>query len=222
MSSCPFCTKPVPSDASVCLHCLRAQPATTRASRETNALGRAVHGRGRLLLLALVAGIAGTYVVKTDRIGEIRRLRSAPVIIQGVEELDAAPAPAPPVEIMQTTIAAPLEVRVADSATVKLDAGAHLAFPFSGVSRSGCHVKGAVRVVSGGDRRVNVVVVDREGLAEVESGRAPRTYYESGPTSDVALDVNVDGRTAYTLVVINPGSRARTVRLGRIDATCAD
>jgi len=102
--------------------------------------------------------------------------------------------------------------------------GSWAAFPFNGNGRSECRIGGTVRTVADGTRRVNVLIVDREGMGELEAGRPPRTYYESGPVSNAVLDVKLDGRTFYTLVVqhAGPGSAARTVDLRKVVAACTD
>jgi hypothetical protein len=209
MPICPFCTKAVPAGSTICPHCLRALPlAITTAPTTTN--GRAAHSsRGwlRPALLTLIALAGGAYV--------LRDYHRAP---SPDDALDTRAAPG------AMTIAPPLDVRIADTSSVVIPAGGHLAFPFTGGGRSGCRIRGSVQALSGGDRRVKVIVVDRDGLADVESGKPPHSYYDSGPRSDVALEVNLDGRTAYTFVVSNPGRsrRATAVRIRNLTARCSD
>ena len=207
MPTCPFCGKEVPAGSSICPHCLRALPISVTTARATSAKSTPTVPRGLLriaLLLVLLA--VGAYA--------LRNFRTEPEA-PPVEETVTGP--------VTTTVAPPLEVRIADSAAVPIPAGGHLAFAFSGDGRSGCRIRGAVRALSGGDRRIDAFIVDRDGLADVESGKTPRTYYDSGETSDVALDVNLDGRTEYTLVVSNPSKsgRPKSVRI-KAGASCSD
>jgi hypothetical protein len=169
----------------------------------------AMYGRWRVTLLALGLAAAAVYYGRQHP-GDYGPLFT--------------PAPAPTPVVSQITIAPPLDVAIADSASAKIAGGKYLTFPFSGDGRSECRIGGNVHVLSGGDRQVNVFIVDRDGMAELEAGRAPRTYYESGAVSDVTLHFNVDGRTSYTLVVANtaPRARAKSVRLQGIRAACSD
>jgi hypothetical protein len=201
MTKCPFCAAQVPDESAVCPNCLRARPPSGMRTKKE----REPFPWRRLLTLVAILAAAGTYAFKQYR-------PARPVAID--------PAEMP----VQTTVAPPLDVAIADTAAVKIDAGKHLAYSFSGGGRSSCHLEGNVAGVSGGDRTVNLFIVDAEGLAELESGRPFRKYFESGILADVALSFNVDGRTPYTLVVSNAHSRAKakTVRLQRIRAICTD
>jgi hypothetical protein len=208
MPTCPFCAKQVPDESFVCPHCLRAQPVVIPTSgRGKGSSGKSIPGWVRPV--ALVAGLVGlgSYA--------FRDYHRAPPPEPMVETVAAQPA---------ITIAPPLDLSIADSAAAKIEAGGHLTFLFSGKGRTGCRVRGSVQGLSGGNREVEVSIVDRDGLADLEAGRRPRTYYESGSTSAASIDVNLDGRTEYALVVANPGApgRARTVRLRSIRADCAD
>lgn len=214
MPTCPFCSRFYPQPSSVCPHCLKTQPDTVGTTRRVaGAAGDAMHGRWRLLVLLLLLGGVASWGY--DRYRRLPANAYSP-------DTPLALAPEPALAQVQTTIAPPIDVVVADSASARIEGGRWLAFPFSGVSRTGCHVTGSVRALSGGDRRVKVFIVDRDGLAELESGAQPRSWYDSGPVSSVAIDVKLDGRTAYTLVVANAGPRAKTVRLKNIRAACAD
>lgn len=178
-----------------------------------------MHGRWRLLLLLVVMAGVAYHLKRNYRVGVYAMNAAAPV---ADEALVAAPAPA--LGVVQTTVAPPAEVRIADSAAVTIASGTWAAFPFNGNGRSECRVRGTVRTLSGGSRRVNVLVVDREGMADLEAGRSPRTYYESGAVAEAALDLKLDGRTFFTLVVRHDGagSAARTVQLRRVVAACSD
>jgi hypothetical protein len=215
MPACPFCAKSVPDGATICPHCLRAQPITIPSSRQAGQSSGS-SGRGRMLvLLLLVAGLgAYLYHEHRERIHDLFAHEKAPVVV-------AAPAPAP---AAGPTMAAPLDLHIADTASVVIAPGQYLSFPFSGDGRTGCHVQGGVRVLSGGDRRVSVMIVDRDGVAALEAGHAPQTFYDSGPMSDVKVERNVDGRTSYTLVVANTAAKAKpkTVRLQNLRAHCTD
>jgi hypothetical protein len=205
MPKCPFCAKEIPDGSTVCPHCMRAQPVTFAPAPRAEPDGRAW---GRPVLLAVLLAGAGAYAW--------REYKPAPPVVAEPEPVVAAP--------VTTTIAPPLDVRIADTASVKIAAGKYLAFPFTGDGRSSCRVQGTVRTLSGGDRTIDVFIVDRDGVTDLENGRTPRTYFQSGPLRDVSLDFNVDGRSQYTLVVSNTGSRGRagvkTVRIGR--AACSD
>ena len=207
MPTCPFCRRDVPTLSSVCPHCLRALPLSVTTARATSPSRSLSLGWVRPLLLVFVAGTAAAYAYRTWH-------HEAPP--EPVPEPVMAPA-------TTTTIAPPLDVPIADTASVVLPAGGHLAYTFSGGGRSGCRVRGTIQARSG-DRRIRVFVVDRDGLANVENGRTPRTYYDSGGVPDVALDINLDGRTEYTLVVAHAGGgrRASTVRLRQVVASCSD
>ena len=217
MPSCPFCAKAVPDGATICPHCLRAQPVTIPSARSsTSRSSGPLAGRGRaIVLLLLVLGLGGyLYHEHRERLGGMFSRDEEPV---------AAPAPAP-APVAPPTMAAPLDVRIADTASVVIAAGQHLSFPFNGDGRTGCHVQGNVRVLSGGDKRVTVMIVDRDGVAALDAGQQPQTFYDSGPTADVNVESKVDGRTSYTLVVANLAAKAKpkTVRLQNLRAHCTD
>lgn len=207
MPTCPFCVKEVPALSSVCPHCLRALPLSVTTAQATQRPAGVSFGWLRPLLLLLVAGVAGGYAYRHHH-----------------REPAAEPAPEVVAVPATTTIAPPVEVPIADTASVAIAAGGHLAYTFSGGGRSGCRIHGTVQALAGGDRRIDLSVVDRDGLADMEAGKAPRTYYASGPVTDVQLDINLDGRTEYTLVVANAAGsrRPKTVRLRQVIASCAD
>jgi hypothetical protein len=215
MPTCPFCSREVPAASSICPSCLRALPisvTTARPSAATSATRTALGWlRPAILVLGLLA--VGGYGFREYR---HRRSVAEPVLTTAGEAVLPRP--------VTTTIAPPIEVAIADSASMSIPAGGHLAFTFSGKGRSGCRVHGAVQALSRGDRRIAVFVVDRDGLAEVEGGRQPRTYYDSGIVSDVTLDISLDGRTEYTLVIANAGGgrRPKPVRIKSVGASCAD
>ena len=217
MPTCPFCAKAIPDGSSVCPHCLRGQPVSAAAPKRDGGALDFMHGRWRLALLVVVLATVAFHLKRNYRFGGGVEAEPEP-------EATVAVAPAPVIEKVQTTVAPPADVRIADTASVSIAAGTFAAFPFNGNGRSECRVRGNVRVLTGGNRRVTVLVVDREGMAELEAGRPPRTYYESGPTGDLALDVKLDGRTFYTLVIQNagPGHAARAVRLRQVVAACTD
>lgn len=166
--------------------------------------------RALVFLVPLLA--VGAYGLR-----EYRRVKSTPepVLLEAGEE---APVTGP----VTTTIAPPLELPIADSASVPIAAGGHLTYTFSGGGRAGCRVHGAVQALGRGTRRIDVFVVDRDGLADVESGKPPRTWYDSGPVSDASLEISLDGRSEYTLVVKNEDRRATSVRMKAVRASCAD
>lgn len=219
MPSCPFCHKDVPESSTVCPHCLRAQPLTVPTATRGKGGSAAKGFPWRTTALVAVVMTLGVYAFRER--GHMLDSLSAHQDAADAATDVAAPAPSAAPVAVQTTIAPPLDLRIADSASATVAPGAFLAFPFSGEDRTGCHVTGTARTLGGGT--VNVMVVDREGADDLAAGRRPRTYYESGATSSAALDVHVDGRSHYVLVVQNPGAkgRARKVRLA-IGARCAD
>ena len=213
MPSCPFCSKEVPTGSSICPHCLRAMPIEVMAARPTPPK-KPIVPRGSLRALVLLVPLVavGAYGLR-----EYRRVKATP------EPVLLAEGEEPPVTgPVTTTIAPPLEVPIADSASVPIAARGHLAYTFSGSGRAGCRVHGTVQGLGRGERRIDVFVVDRDGLADLENGRPPRTYYDSGALSDVTLDISLDGRSEYTLVVRNEGKRPAAVRMKGVGASCAD
>src|SRR4051812_24406141 len=156
MPTCPFCAKEVPNESFVCPHCLRAQPVVIPTnSRAKASASKSLPGWLRPVLLVALAASLGAYVLRDYRRG---------------------PPPAPPEVYVAAaptiTVAPPLDLSIADSAAAKIPAGGHLSFLFSGQGRSGCRVRGSVQALSGGDRLVNVTVVDRAGLDEIDAGRS--------------------------------------------------
>jgi hypothetical protein len=214
MPTCPFCSKSVPENSSVCPHCLRAQPLTVPTA--SRAAGNSAGSSYRTRLIALVAAVLvlGVYAV-----------RERGTIADSLPSREPAAAevtpPPPPIPDARPTMAVPIELRIADSAAAVVAPGSYLAFPFSGEDRTGCHVTGTVRSLKGG--RVDVFVVDGMGADDLANGRSPRRYYDSGTTASATLNARLDGRSHYSLIVANRGapSRARTVKLS-VGARCTD
>jgi len=216
MPTCPFCSKTVPDNSSICPHCLRAQPVAVPAAARAGAARSSGGGSRKLLILGLLVLGLGVYAFRErdsimDSLPRHRNVTPEPAIA-------AAPAPAPQVA---PTIAPPVDIRIGDSSAVTVAANSYLALPFSGEDRSTCKLRGVVRSVSGGP--VDVYVVDGLGTDDLANGRPPRKYYETGASTNVLLDANLDGRSHYSLVVANLGARtrAKTVKV-QASATCAD
>jgi hypothetical protein len=85
-----------------------------------------------------------------------------------------------------------------------------------------CVVTGQVVGLSGGDKKVVVLIMTEFAYQDWLKNRPARTYYESAPRTEVPFDVRVEGEGRYRLVVWNPSSTAasKIVQLQHTEVGC--
>jgi hypothetical protein len=90
--------------------------------------------------------------------------------------------------------------------------------------RMTCVVSGQVVGVSGGDKKIVVLVMTQFAYEDWMKNLPARTYFESEPRSETPFDVKVEEEGRYRLVVWNPSPTAPTkvVQLQHTQVDCTD
>jgi hypothetical protein len=91
-------------------------------------------------------------------------------------------------------------------------------------TRPRCTVTGQVVGLSGGDKRVVVLVMTEFSYQDWVNNRPARTYFESSPRTEIPFDVRIEGEGMYRLVVWNqpPGSDSKVVQLQHTQVGCTE
>jgi hypothetical protein len=90
--------------------------------------------------------------------------------------------------------------------------------------RTRCVVSGQIVALSGGDKKVVVMVMTEFAYQDWMKNRPARTYFESAPRIEIPFDVRIEEEGRYRLVVWNQ-SRAPTSKIVQLQQTkvdCAD
>ena len=87
-----------------------------------------------------------------------------------------------------------------------------------------CVVSGQVVGISGGDKKIVVLVMTEFAYEDWMNNLSARTYFESEPRSETPFDVKVEEEGRYRLVVWNPSPTAPTkiVQLQHTQVDCTD
>jgi hypothetical protein len=90
--------------------------------------------------------------------------------------------------------------------------------------RARCLAMGQVEVLSGGDRNVNVLIMNEVAYTEWSHDQPVRTDYESNDRSVIAFDVNINDPGRYLFVVSNRSSKSasKVVQLQHVTVTCVE
>jgi hypothetical protein len=90
--------------------------------------------------------------------------------------------------------------------------------------RTRCLAMGQVEVLSGGDRNVNVLIMNEVAYTEWSHDQPVRTDYESNDRPVIAFDVNINDPGRYLFVVSNRSSKsaAKVVQLQHVSVTCVE
>lgn len=114
-----------------------------------------------------------------------------------------------------------IEIGTADS--VRIRPGRSKSWPFDvHPPRTLCLVTGQVAAISGGDRKVIVLIMTEFAYQDWLQNRPARTYFESGERTEIPFDVRIEGEGRYRLVVWNPSATAapKTVKLQQTQVAC--
>lgn len=89
-------------------------------------------------------------------------------------------------------------------------------------TRPRCTVTGEVLGLSGGDKRVVVLVMTEFSYQDWLNNRPARTYFESSPRTEIPFDVMIEGEGMYRLVVWNqpPSADSKVVQLQHTEVGC--
>jgi len=90
--------------------------------------------------------------------------------------------------------------------------------------RTRCLAMGQVEVLSGGDKTVNVLIMNEVAYTEWSHDQPVRTDYESNDRPVIAFDVNINDPGRYLFVVSNRSSKsaAKVVQLQHVTVTCVE
>lgn len=91
-------------------------------------------------------------------------------------------------------------------------------------ARQRCVVTGQVAALSGGDKKLVVLIMTEFAYQDWMNNRPARTYYESEQRSEIPFDVRVEGEGRYRLVVWNPSATADStiVQLQHTEVACSE
>jgi hypothetical protein len=87
-----------------------------------------------------------------------------------------------------------------------------------------CVVSGQVVGLSGGDKKITVLVMTEFAYEDWMKNLPARTYFESEPRSETPFDVRIEEEGRYRLVVWNPSTDAppKIVQLQHTQVDCTD
>lgn len=88
---------------------------------------------------------------------------------------------------------------------------------------SSCVFSGRVAALSGGDGRINLLIMTDSAYNDWSQGRWAQTYFESGERSTIPFDVHINDAGHYVLVVANPSKTdAKIVQLQHTEVSCTE
>ncbi|HEX2602599.1 MAG TPA: hypothetical protein VHL32_10890 [Gemmatimonadaceae bacterium] len=88
---------------------------------------------------------------------------------------------------------------------------------------SSCLFSGQVAALSGGDGKINLLIMTDSAYADWAQGRWAQSYFESGERSTIPFDVHINDAGHYVLVVANPSKTdAKIVQLQHTEVSCSE
>jgi hypothetical protein len=210
MRYCPRCGAAVAGDGA----CQRCGPPERRRHPPAPEMPRSgLTGLARALEIAVGAGAFGfvSYLVAAIAgvapMMESGHLRSATGIAAAEFLMDPVSAGPPP----------PFEMVLLEADVIDLRTGDHFDAPFEVLDPRPCTLTGRVLGLAGGDRDVEVYVLDDAALQDWQDGIAPIALFESGRSSAATFAVDLPRRGRYHLLLSNRYSVFTPKRV-RVDA----
>jgi hypothetical protein len=205
MKQCPFCAEQIQRAAVVCRHCGR-----TVQSPATNVWAEVAAGFGAFCFVGALL-YAGMGVTPFD--GKMASAFVAPAAASRSTPA-AAPKPPPPPP--------PLVVTVLDEAALDLPPGEHFDTAFAVSDPRPCTFRARVQGVEGGNRDVEVYLLDEDGNSNWHNGIKPAALYESGRTSASTIEVPLHQKGRFHLLVSNRYSlmTPKTVQVENARVVC--
>jgi|SRR4051812_47605236 hypothetical protein len=124
-----------------------------------------------------------------------------------------------------TAVANATVIKIGDEQPVGIRPGQMRKWTFDiPYERTRCLAMGQVEVLSGGDRNVNVLIMNESAYTEWSHDQPVRTDYESNDRPLIAFDVNINDPGRYVFVVSNRSSKsaAKVVQLQHVTVTCVE
>lgn len=88
---------------------------------------------------------------------------------------------------------------------------------------STCLFSGQVAALSGGDGKINLLIMTDSAYNDWSQGRWAQSYFESGERSTIPFDVRISDPGHYVLVVANPSKTdAKIVQLQHTEVSCTE
>lgn len=206
MKQCPFCAEQIQRAAVVCRHCGRTVQAphslATARAVELGAGFGAFCFVGALLYAAMGGALDG----------KMASAFAAPATASRAPAAAPKPPPPPP----------PLVVRVLDEDALELPPGEHFDTAFAVSDSRPCTFRARVQGLEGGQRDVEVYLLDEDGNSNWHNGIKPAALYESGRTSASTIEVPLRQKGRFHLLLSNRYSlmTAKTVRVENARVVC--
>jgi hypothetical protein len=152
--------------------------------------------------------------------GEVvcRGSNGSPVTQTGSPARSPAVAPAAP-----STARVPTHLSIANENAQEIGPGYHVAWSWKVNGYATCRVQGRVLGLAGGNKDVDVMLMDEDGFINFKNNTAFKVYFQSRPQAAVTIDVVVRGTGTYVFVISNTHSlvTGKTVQVQNVRATCA-
>ena len=134
----------------------------------------------------------------------------------------ATPRGADAKPVVSTQAGGPKTTTIGGTDSVRIRATRSQSWPFDvRPPRTRCVVSGQVVGLSGGDKKVVVMVMTEFAYQDWMKNRPARTYFESAPRIEIPFDVRIEEEGRYRLVVWNQ-SRAPTSKIIQLQQTKVD
>lgn len=133
-------------------------------------------------------------------------------------------APAPPPKPAADPFPSGQTTTIGDSARVTIRPGQSRRWGWTISPLAGtCVFSGQVAALSGGDGKINLLIMTDSAYHDWSQGRWAQSYFESGERSTVPFDIHINDAGHYVLVVANPSKTdAKIVQLQHTEVSCTE